>query len=279
MPIITFWSNSKKTIGQTVSASIAATVMAMEHNYKVLLISADINDTSIEDCFGSQESNKDIVNKLVNAPRINLDSGIKGLMKLADSKRVTPDIIHDYTKIIFKNRLEVLYSPTNIADGSKQNVFENFKNIIINAARYYDQVIVDLKKGISYSQQLEILEMSDIIVENIEQGTKTINEFLTVNETKKILNKDNVIWNICKYDKSSKYNIKNLTRNILKRQKVYGVPYNTLVLDASQEGNLVELIIRFRTLKLESENLEFFTQAKELVEGILLKYQETRMRL
>lgn len=279
MPIITFWSNSKKTIGQTVSASIAATVMAMEHNYKVLLISADINDTSIEDCFGSQESNKDIVNKLVSAPRINLDSGIKGLMKLADSKRVTPDIIHDYTKIIFKNRLEVLYSPTNIADGSKQNVFENFKNIIINAARYYDQVIVDLKKGISYSQQLEILEMSDIIVENIEQGTKTINEFLTVNETKKILNKDNVIWNICKYDKSSKYNIKNLTRNILKRQKVYGVPYNTLVLDASQEGNLVELIIRFRTLKLESENLEFFTQAKELVEGILLKYQETRMRL
>ena len=52
MPIITFWSNNEKAIGQTVSASLAATIMAMEHNYKVLLISADYNDTVMEDCFG-----------------------------------------------------------------------------------------------------------------------------------------------------------------------------------------------------------------------------------
>ena len=38
MPVITFWSNNEKTIGQTVSASIAATVMAIEHNYKILEI-------------------------------------------------------------------------------------------------------------------------------------------------------------------------------------------------------------------------------------------------
>ena len=279
MPIITFWSNSKKTIGQTVSASVAATVMAMEHNYKVLLISADINNTSIEECFGAQVSNKDIVSKIVNTPRINLDSGISGLMKLADSNRITPDIIHDYTKIIFKNRLEVLYSPTDIEGDNSGNTFENFKNIIINASKYYDQVIVDLKKGMKYLQQLEILEISDVIVENIEQGVKTIKEFLTLNETKKMLNKNNVIWNICRYNKNSKYNIKNITRTILKKQRVYAVPYNTLVLDASQEGKIVELLINFKTLKLESENLEFITEAQELVEGILFKYQETRMRL
>ena len=37
MPIITFWSNNEKAIGQTVAAASAATVMAMEHNYKVFL--------------------------------------------------------------------------------------------------------------------------------------------------------------------------------------------------------------------------------------------------
>ena len=279
MPIITFWSNSKKTIGQTVSASIAATVMAIEHNYKVLLISADFNDASIEDCFGAQESNKDIVSKLIKTPRMNLESGIEGLMKLADSKRVTPEIIHDYTKIIFKNRLEVLYSPINIKQENKTNIFENFKNIIMNAVRYYDQVIVDLKKGMDYIQQLEILEMSDVIVANVEQGIKTINNFLTTNETKKFINKNNVIWNICKYDKNSKYNIKNITRSTLRKQMVYAIPYNTLILESSQDGTLVELLIRFRTLKLESENLDFFSEVKQLVEGILIKYQETRMRL
>ena len=61
MPIVTFWSNSEKTIGQTVSASVAATVMAMERNYKILLVSVDVNNNSIENCFGSQQSNKNII--------------------------------------------------------------------------------------------------------------------------------------------------------------------------------------------------------------------------
>ena len=40
MPIVTFWSNNEKTIGQTVSAAVVATVMAIEHNYKILLITS-----------------------------------------------------------------------------------------------------------------------------------------------------------------------------------------------------------------------------------------------
>ena len=280
MPIITFWSNSDKAIGQTVSASIAATVMAMEHNYKVLLISADINNDSMEYCFGAQESNRDIVKSLIKTPQINLNSGINGLMKLADSNRVTPEIVHDYTKIIFKNRLEVLYSPMNVIDEKEKTaLMDNFKSIIMNAARFYDQVIVDLKKGMKYNQELEILEMSDVIVENIEQGIKTIKNFLTINETKTLLNQNKIIWNICKCDKNSKYNSKNLTRNILRKQKIYETNYNTLVLEATQEGNLAELLIRFRTLKTEDENSLFASKAKELVEGILLKYQETRMKI
>lgn len=279
MPIITFWSNNEKAIGQTISAACAATVMAMEHNYKVLLISADFNNNVLEKCFGAQESNREIIKSLVKTPQMNLDFGVNGLLKLADSKRVTPEIIHDYTKIIYKNRLEVLYTPMNIQDNEKKNLMQNFKNIIMNAARFYDQVIIDLRKGIKYSEQLEILGMSDVIVENINQGTETIEKFLTTEETKKLMAKNNVIWNICRYDAKSKYNVKNITRNSLKKQAVYETDYNTLVLEASQEGNIAELFIRFKTLKSEDENSLFFKKVKELTEGILLKYQETRMRI
>ena len=139
MPIITFWSNNEKAIGQSVSAAITATVMAMEHNYKVLLMSADFDNDTIENCFGAQESNKEIVKTLVRRPQINLDSGINGLIKLADSNRVTPDVIQDYTKIIFKNRLEVLYSPV---DSNGRNFMPEFKNILQNASRYYDYVFM-----------------------------------------------------------------------------------------------------------------------------------------
>lgn len=274
MPIITFWSNNEKTIGQTVSASIAATVMAIEHNYKILLISADFNNDSIENCFGAQESNNEIVKSLIRKPQINLDSGINGLLKLTDSNRVTPDIIHDYTKIVFKNRLEVLYSPMNIDESINAELMEKFKNIILNASKYYDYVIVDLKKGMKCSQQLEILQISDVIVLNINQKIKTIKNVLEINEIKNLMNK--TIWNICNYDSKSKYNTKNLRRTVLKREAIYETPYNTLLLEATQEGKIAELLIRFKTLKNEEDNSQFILKIEELIQGILTKYQETR---
>ena len=277
MPVITFWSNNEKAIGQTVSASVAATVMAMEHNYKILLISADFNNDTIENCFGAQESNKEIVKSLIRKPQINLDSGINGLLKLADSNRITPDVIHDYTKIIFKNRLEVLYSPINIDESKNNEIMEKFKNIILNASRYYDYVFVDLRKGLKCNPQKEILQMSDVIVNSISQDIKTINEFLQSNETVGIRNK--FVWNICKYDNKSKYNTKNLTRTILKKQSIYETPYNTLLLEASQEGNIAELLIRIKTLKGEDDNSIFLSKIEELNEGILSKYQEMRIKM
>lgn len=42
MAIITFWSESKKGTGQTMSAVAVATSMAIEHNYRILLISTRI---------------------------------------------------------------------------------------------------------------------------------------------------------------------------------------------------------------------------------------------
>lgn len=274
MPVVTFWSNNEKAIGQTVSAALTATVMAVERNYKILLISADYNNTEMENCFGAQESNKAIVKMLVNKPQVNLDSGINGLLKMADSNRVTPEIIHDYTKIVLKNRFEVLYSPM-LAEEQQSEIMGKFKNIILNASRYYDYVIVDLKKGLKTETQLEILKMSDVVVENIDQNFRTIEKFFQINEINQFYNK--TIWNICKYDRRSKYNIKNLVRTLLKRQAVYGIDYHTSISEAAQEGTLPEYVFRLKTLK-EEENTQLLKQIDELIEGIILKHRESQMR-
>ena len=194
-------------------------------------------------------------------------------MKLANSNRITPELIHDYTKIIFKNRLEVLYSP--MKNEKKEEFIEKMKNIILNASKYYDQVIIDLEKGIKYEQQLDILNISDVIVINTDQRIDTIEKALNSEEIQK--NKKKIIWNICKYDKNSKYNAKNLLRNILKKETVCETAYNTLVSEATQEGKLVELMLKFRTIRENGENLEFILNSKKLVEEILLKYQQARV--
>lgn len=277
MPITTFWSNNRETIGQTVAAACMATEMTIEHNYKVLLVSADFNNNTMLDCFGAQESNKEILKGLIRKPQINLDSGINGLLKMANSNRVTPEIIHDYTKIVFSNRLEVLYSPNNINEKDQNDTMEKIKNIIMNAARYYDQVIVDLKKELKISEQLEILQMSDIIVLNIDQRLNKIEETFQIKEINNMY--DKILWNICKYDKNSKYNSKNLLRTVLKKQTVCETPYNTLIYDACGEGKLAEVLLNFKTLREEDENLMFVNRMKELQESVLLRYQERRARL
>lgn len=278
MPIVTFWSNNEKTIGQTVSAAAAATVMAMEHNYKVLLISADAHNDSMENCFGALQSNKEILKTILSGPQINLDTGVNGLLKVAQSNRVTPEIIKDYTKIIYKNRLEVLYSSTS-KEIPVEEQLEYFKIIILNASKYYDQVFVDLRKGLKYRQILDILDISNAIVLNTEQGTKTLEKLFKIQEMQKYIKEYKIIWNICKYDKNSKYNTKNLTRTVWRKQTVYNVPYNTLLFEAVSEGTIAELLLRIRTIKNEDENSELFKEVKSLTEGILLKYQELRMRM
>ena len=42
---------------------------------------------------------------------------------------------------------------------------------------------------------------------------------------------------------------------------------------------IAELLLRIRTIKNEDENLELFKEIKNLTEGILIKYQELRMRM
>lgn len=277
MPIVTFWSSNEKSIGQTVTASIAATVTAIEHNYKVLLISADYNDKIMEGCFGAQESNKEIVKGLIQKPQINLDSGIQGLLKLAESNRISPEIIHDYTKIIFKNRLEVLLPP-RILEKEKQELFrEKINNIILNASKYYDYVFIDLEKGFKGLHQTDILNTSDVIVFDIDQRIETVEEALNNEEIKKIYSK--IVWNMCKADTKSKYNSKNITRKILKKEKINETEYNTLVLEASQEGNIPELMLRFRTIKEDDSNYIFISKVKSLIEQIIFKYRETRSRM
>lgn len=278
MPIVTFWSNNDKAIGQTVAAASVATVMAMEHNYKVILISVDFNNESMENCFGAQQSNKELIKSLISTPQINLDTGTNGLLKVAQSNRVTPEIIKDYTKIVYKNRLEVIYSSSNRNIPAEEQI-ECFKTIILNASKYYDHVIIDLKKGTNIVKIFDILDMSDAIVLNTEQGTNTLGKFFKIPEMQKYIKQGKILWNICRYDKRSKYNVKNLIRTVWKRQTIYTTPYNTLLFEATAEGKIAELLLRIRTMKTEDENSELFDEVKKLSEGILLKYQELRMRM
>ena len=83
------------------------------------------------------------------------------------------------------------------------------------------------------------------------------------------MKKTNTIITLGKYDDKSKYNAKNISRNILKtKETINTVPYNTVIFEDIQEGKLIDTFIRFLGLKSKDENTFFIDEIQRLKETI-----------
>lgn len=283
MSIITFWSNTKKQTGQTLSLAAIATSMAIEHNYKILIISTKYNDNTLELCFGSSDKNKALLKKIVKNPGMSVDNGIEGLAKMAYSNRMTPETIQNYTHVIYKNRLEVLYGYREIEDRPTQEEYlkikGKYKDIINNAKKFYDLVFVDLDKGLEDEIVKEILKISDVTVINVEQRIDMINNFNDLMGQEIPFNKKGVILNIGRFDSFSKYSVKNISRYTGIKKNISVIPYNTLYFEAASEENVADLFLKIRRVNEIDRNATFVKEVKQAAEKIVYKLQELQMRI
>lgn len=55
MSIVTFWNNGKEQTGKTLSLAAICTHLAIEHNYRILVISTGYQDDKLDNCFWEQE--------------------------------------------------------------------------------------------------------------------------------------------------------------------------------------------------------------------------------
>lgn len=279
MAIITFWSNNKKSVGQSLSTGAVAMYMAMEHNLKCLALSTQYEDNAFERAFGVTAHTKSFLRNILKGKDTGLDSGIEGLTKMAVSNRLSPELIQNYTKVAIKT-LEVLTGPRQIDDTTDyEKILNSYKSLIMNANKYYDRVFVDLNKTLELPQTRVILEMSDIIIVDIEQKMKKIEEFIELREAEPILQGKKVMLLINKYDKFSQYNTKNVSRYLGEKNEIYSVPYNTLYFEAAEEGGVVDLFFRIRKVDESDRNAFFIHELKRVTDAIEYKLQELHMRV
>ena len=203
MSIITFWNNSKRGhIGQTASLAAVATLMAVEHNYKILLISTEIGDMELDKAYGVSEN---AAMKFLGLKEAKFNSGIEGVMKLANSGRLTPQLVGNFTKIVLKNRLEVIAGKKETGEEENEKFDANdYPDVIKIANQYYD---------IESKLTRRILEASNLIICNIEQKIEEIEKMLDLQKQEEIINGKNVIYLLNRYEKNSKYNAKNIIRS------------------------------------------------------------------
>ena len=275
MAIISFWTEDDKETGQTSTAIAVATQMAIQHNKKVLLISTYENNKEIEAAYLKPQAQKTNLLSLLNLTKksVGIESGVTGLMKIEGSNKLSPELIKDYTGIIFKDRLEVL-SGYDVVETPTIDAF--YVSLIKKASMVYDIVIVDLKKEINQLSQ-DILTASDVVVYGMTQKRHSIEGYATSRKEGYTSKMHNVVGYIGRYDKFSKYTQKNILRSIRTKDSLFPIVYNTLFSDACDEGLVVDYFLKMQTISEKDRNAKFLNNVKELIQGILYKIDEMQM--
>lgn len=270
MSVVTFWSNGKEQTGKTLAIAAIATHMAIEHNYKILVISTGINDDTLDNCFWQPKKAKK--NRGLFGPNTNLsmEEGIEGLTKIIRSNKISPESITNYTKIVFKDRLEVLQCFKG--DKSRyEDIRQVYPDIINLANKYYDLIFIDLDKQLENDISQSILENSNIIIANLSQRLKSINDFIELRKTQQILNSNKTLLLIGRYDKFSKYTVKNISRYMNERNNVMTIPYNTLFFEACEEAGVPDLFLRLRRTSEDDRNGFFWAEVRRAAENIIYR--------
>ena len=240
------------------------------------------NDNTLELCFGSQDKNRSFINKLIQNSNTLSDNGIEGLSKIANSGKITPEVIQNYTYVVYRNRLEILYGYKHLKDRATKEEYlksvEFYDDIIQNANKYYDMVLVDLDKDLQNDVVKKILKLSDVVVYNVEQKMNMINEFLKTREEMEPNSKNKIILNVGRFDENSKYTIKNIARYTGIKKDLTVIPYNTLFFEAASEEEVADLFLKIVNVSETDKNAKFVKQVKEAVEKIIYKLQEVQMR-
>lgn len=278
MSVVTFWNDGKEQTGKTLSIAAISTYMAIEHNYRILIISTGYRDDTLNQCFWKEKKVKR--NFGLFGPNTNeiLEEGIVGLAKVVKSNKLSPENITNYTKIIFKDRLEVLQGFKG--ETSDYDELEKTYPDIINLANsYYDLVFIDLDNEMNPNIREMILANSDLIVANISQRLTSIDRFMETREKTPILNSKKTLLLIGKYDKFSKYSIKNITRYMGEKNKVSTIPYNTLFFEACEEAKVPDLFLKIRNVDEEDINGFFLSEVKRTSENIMYRLQDLAMKM
>lgn len=274
MSVVTFWNAMEKECGQTLSAIAIATYMAMEHNYRILLIDACFHDNTMEKAFWKKRENKAL--KELTGGKIDISSGAEGLISAVASNKATPEIITNYTRIVFKNRLDILLGlKTEIRQDHEKSMML-YKDLINTANKYYDIVFVDLSKGTTKPSSEAILKISDVVLYTMPPNLNNIDKYKELRLNKNsIVSKQKVMPLLARCDESSSYNIKNTTRYIKEKYTIATVPYNVRYMEATNEARTASFITNIKLSKSAlNVNGNFFEELGRTTQMIIDKIRE-----
>lgn len=279
MAIISFFSDYEKETGQTLAAIATATVMSIQHNYKLLQICTGFKDKTLENSFFDKKVARNIAS-VIGGKDSGVNTGVEGLIKVIQSNRTSNNIISDYAKVVFKDRFDILPSITTKEKEEYDFLTQYYPQIAKIANKAYNLVFLDISRRMNLEYQKQLLDMSDIIVVVFKQGADAIEYITDLRQRDERFSKKNILLLIGKYDKYSKYNVKNLTRELKEKQDICAISYNTLYSEATTEGKVPDFFIKYRSVIDKTDrNLLLVSESENTCNNIIAKLKELQVRL
>ena len=274
MSIVTFWNAMKKENGQTLSAIAIATYMAMEHNFKTLLIDTTFNDATTERAFWKKKKDSNMFSELTSG-KMDISSGAEGLLSAVASNKATPEIVVNYTRIVFKDRLDVLLGLRTTNINEYENSMGLYRDLIMTAGKYYDLVLVDLPKGNGNSAIDSILKLSNMILYTMPPNLVNIDNYKELRMNNSIVSSLKTVPLLAKSDETSSYNVRNTTRYIKEKTQIPTIPYSVRFMEAVNESNTTKFMTNTKLSKSAlANNEEFFVALDGSCNFILNKLKE-----
>lgn len=277
MSVITFVNSMEEETGKTMSLVAIATNMAIEYNNKILIISTTNKEGKLKSCYFEDKEAKKIRLGLFgdNKSIVDNGNGIEGIVRIARSNKLTPEMITNYTRVVFKDRLEVLLGVEKTDEANEKEIAEEYIDLISVANMYYDKVFVDLDDNLDEQIRQQIVNRSDLVIVNTSQNYNSLKKLKEIKEKSELLKSPKSLILVGRYDKFSKYNSKNITRFLEEKNQVLTIPYNTLYFEATNEAGVPDLFLSLRkTIDSDDRNALFIEEIKRASENITYRLQE-----
>ncbi|MBR1540651.1 MAG: hypothetical protein IJ629_05805 [Clostridia bacterium] len=268
MAIIAFWNESEKENGQTLSIIAIANQMAIEHNFRILVVDACFHDKTILKAFWKDKENKTV--QVLNAGKIDVSSGAEGLVSAVASNKATPEIVTNYTRIVYKNRLDILLGlKTEIPEEHEKSLML-YKDLISTANRYYDLILVDVQKGYRIPSSKVLINQADLIIYTMPPNLININNFLELRETDELIGSRKVMPLLAKSDEYSSYNVRNTSRYIKEKGTIPCIPYDVRFMEATNEARTSKYFTS-QKLSTSKNGEDFFKEIERACVAIINK--------
>lgn len=263
MAQVAFWSPGGAQLGNTSLLSAVASVVALDHDYNNLMISTNYMDDSLESGFVN-------LGKMKARSSIDFtDVGLDALERLIKSNKISMENLADYTTPILKGRLDLMFGSQKESPETYNKVLDLMPGILKYSTTIYDVTFIDIVSGQPSDKIKKILEQCDVVVINVSQSFKKLEEFFEETMKSDFLKKKKVILVIGRYDKYSKFNTKNLKKHFKYKEEIYTLPYNTQFFDMQNEHRTLEFFVKYLNALPSDRNGFFVSEVKNLAEEIL----------